>query len=238
MLQKTHLKIQDYFKGTECGHLSAPNNSLIRQANGLPSKEFDQILSSYRVSEPNRKCAKFSGLTITDYLANRVPARRYEKKAIAPSLERTENEIATTLNNKIENTPKSDAPDRVRITRSINRAAEKYGVPAELIKGVIQTESSFRVSAVSPAGAKGLMQLMPGTAKALGVTNPFDIDQNIDGGARYLKKMLGDFAGDVKMALAAYNAGPGAVRRYNGIPPYPETKAYVNRVLKYCRQMA
>ena len=238
MIQKTHLKIEDYFRVAKYVPLGASNNSLMRQANGLPSKEFDQILSSYRVSTPNRKCAKFSGLKITDYLANRVPARRYEKMAIAPSLERTENEIATTLNNRAEKASKTDAPDRLRIARSINRAAEKYGVPAGLIKGVIQTESSFRVRAVSPAGAKGLMQLMPGTAKALGVTNPFDIDQNIDGGARYLKKMLADFGGDVKTALAAYNAGPGAVRRYNGIPPYPETKAYVNRVLKYYRQTA
>ena len=89
------------------------------------------------------------------------------------------------------------------------------------------------MGAVSRAGAQGLMQLMPATAKELGVTKPFDIDQNIDGGSRYLRKMLDTFDGDVKQALAAYNAGPGTVRKYAGNVPYPETIQYIDRVLRF-----
>ena len=119
------------------------------------------------------------------------------------------------------------------IDRSILRAAEKYDLPPALIRGVVRAESDFQVQAVSPAGAQGLMQLMPATARELGVEDPFDIAQNIDGGARYLRQMLGLFDGDVRHALAAYNAGPGTVKRYNGIPPYPETVHYVNRVMRF-----
>ena len=100
-----------------------------------------------------------------------------------------------------------------------------------MIRSVIQAESNFRTDAVSPAGARGLMQLMPATARELGVTDPFDVEQNIDGGARYLKKMVDRFNGDIRLALAAYNAGPGTVERYNGNVPYPETQRYIQRVL-------
>lgn len=118
-----------------------------------------------------------------------------------------------------------------RIHQGICSAAKKYNLSHELIHSVIQAESNFRPDAVSPAGAQGLMQLMPATARKLGVTNPFDVDQNIDAGARYLKNMMDRFDGDIKLALAAYNAGPGTVERYNGNVPYPETQHYVQRVL-------
>jgi len=114
----------------------------------------------------------------------------------------------------------------------IEGAAAKYGVEPGLVKAVVRAESGFNPTAVSPAGARGLMQLMPGTARALGVSDPFDAGQSVDAGVRYLKQQLDRF-GDVRLALAAYNAGPAAVAKYGGVPPYRETRNYVNRVLSY-----
>jgi soluble lytic murein transglycosylase-like protein len=108
-------------------------------------------------------------------------------------------------------------------------AALKYGLPVELVRSVMAAESAGRPDAVSHKGAIGLMQLMPDTARELGV-NPYDPIQNVDGGTRYLRDMLLRFDGRLWHALAAYNAGPGAVEKYNAIPPYRETIQYVNRI--------
>jgi soluble lytic murein transglycosylase-like protein len=118
----------------------------------------------------------------------------------------------------------------------IEAAAAKYHLDPALLRGLIRAESNFDPNAGSPAGAQGLCQLMPGTAASLGVTNIHDPAQNIDGGARYLRQQLDAFGGDVTKALAAYNAGPGAVQRYGGVPPYAETQAYVRRVQQYANE--
>jgi soluble lytic murein transglycosylase len=115
----------------------------------------------------------------------------------------------------------------------IQLVCQRYSLDRKLVKAVIRAESGYNAQAVSPKGAAGLMQLMPGTSRDLGVLDPFDPYQNIDGGARYLRAMLNRFGNDVILALAAYNAGPESVQKYGGVPPYDETQTYVQRVLDY-----
>lgn len=114
----------------------------------------------------------------------------------------------------------------------ISAMSREYNVPESLIKAVIATESCYNAKAVSTAGAQGLMQLMPATAKMLDVSDPFNPSQNIHGGVRYLRMMLDEFDQDRSLALAAYNAGPNAVKKYGEIPPYRETQYYVKKVLR------
>lgn len=118
-----------------------------------------------------------------------------------------------------------------KYAKEINAASKSFGVSADLIAAMIKQESNFNARAVSGAGAKGLMQLMPGTARELGVKDPFNVQQNINGGTKYIAQQLKAFGGDVKKALAAYNAGAGNVRKYGGIPPFKETQNYVKKVM-------
>jgi soluble lytic murein transglycosylase-like protein len=124
----------------------------------------------------------------------------------------------------------SELPPGTPFAAEITAAAKQHGVDPALLAGLVKQESGFNPNAVSPAGARGLTQLMPGTAAGLGVTDPLDPAQALDGGAKYLRQQLDAFDGDVTRALAAYNAGPGAVQRYGGVPPYAETQNYVRKV--------
>lgn len=122
-------------------------------------------------------------------------------------------------------------PLKVEITSLLKGAEQRHNVDVDLLAAVVRAESGGRTKAVSHAGAQGLMQLMPGTARTLGVTDTFAPEQNIDGGSAYLDQLLTRYHDNLQFALAAYNAGPGAVDRYHGVPPYRETRAYVARVI-------
>jgi soluble lytic murein transglycosylase-like protein len=159
-----------------------------------------------------------------------LSARLAQLDAVATSRSPSANRFPLALA-KARRADPSGAVDRGPFATEINAAARRAGLDPALVRAVVKHESGFDPHATSRAGAQGLMQLMPATARSLGVTDPYDPVQSLEGGTRYLRSLLDRFEGDVALAVAAYNAGPGAVARHHGIPPYPETQAYVRRVL-------
>lgn len=149
-------------------------------------------------------------------------------------INKQKNTIKTNLNNfeSFLNTAKP-----IKVNKSLDeifsKASDKYNVDINLLKAIGKAESDFRLDVVSKSGAQGVMQLMPATAKYLGVNDPFDPEQNIMGGSKYIKELLDKYDGDTKLALAAYNAGSNNVAKYGGIPPFKETQNYVKNVMKY-----
>ena len=138
-------------------------------------------------------------------------------------------QIYTNTANSVVTKP--DYTNKTKIQELISRVSKKHGVDEKLVNALVKQESGFNFKAKSKVGAMGLMQLMPATAKELGVSNPMDPEQNVEGGVKYLKSMLDKYNGNVILALAAYNAGPGAVDKYDGVPPYKETQNYVRSIL-------
>jgi hypothetical protein len=248
MIQKTNMTIDAYLRnaGITTVNTTGPKNFI--PLKNIPIPSFSEALASAIPPDTPETMGRNKGLTISDYFKQATPRASTDffrtptvrgdalrpdgsdglRPASLPSEEGPPpggSAIAPS-----DDTTQSD--HKTLIADSIREASRKYNLPGKLIERVIQAESNFQADAVSPAGAQGLMQLMPGTAKELGVNDPFDVRQNIDGGAAYLRQMLDRFNGDVKLALAAYNAGPGTVEKYSGNVPYRETQTYIERVLK------
>ncbi|MFH0734171.1 MAG: transglycosylase SLT domain-containing protein [bacterium] len=179
---------------------------------------------------------KSQGLGIAEMLYQKMTGESLEKNIRIKNFQGIIDIDNTSIDNVKKVLPSSSAMDRLSVFDDlINQASEEYGVPTNIIKSVILTESAANKNAISKCKAKGLMQLMDGTAKDMGVKNVWNAKENIFGGTKYLSMMLRQYNGDLKLALAAYNAGPGNVDKYNGVPPFEETQQYVTRVFGYLK---
>lgn len=175
-------------------------------------------------------------LSSLDITLQRISMIESRFQSLASYAQKPDTEFQQILDNKVENKKNPTTVSRAEINDLITKYSDKNGLDEDFVKAVINQESGFNPNATSHCGAMGLMQLMPSTAQGLGVKNAYDAEQNIEGGTKYLKGLMDKFNNDKSLALAAYNAGPNAVKKYGGIPPYAETQNYVKSVLsKYDR---
>jgi len=175
-------------------------------------------------------------LASLDAALQRIQTIERQFQSLASFGVQTDNDFQKILDSKVEHKHDNSSVSKTEINELIDKYSYKNGLDADFVKAVINQESGFNPNATSHCGAMGLMQLMPSTAQGLGVKNAYDAEQNIEGGTKYLKGLMDRFNNDKSLALAAYNAGPNAVQKYGGIPPYAETQNYVKSVLsKYDR---
>lgn len=199
---KRYQQVTNYINGVPAKGEQTPKTSDIQLPNASSIQSFDKVLQSTAKAQ--------FGTLLKNRGISSVDASIYTNQNVNFNKRATRDEIISMIDD----------------------TSAKYGVDAKLIKALVKQESGFNPTAKSKAGALGLMQLMPSTAKGLGVKDPLDAKQNIEGGVKYVKSLLNRFDGNIILALAAYNAGPNAVKKYNGIPPYKETQNYVKSILK------
>ena len=198
---KRYQQVTNYINGVPAKGEQTPKTSDVQLPNASSIQSFDKVLQSTAKAQFGT-LLKNRGISSVDASIYTNPNVNFNKRAT-----------------------------RDEIISMIEDTSAKYGVDAKLIKALVKQESGFNPTAKSKAGALGLMQLMPSTAKGLGVKDPLDAKQNIEGGVKYVKSLLNRFDGNIILALAAYNAGPNAVKKYDGIPPYKETQNYVRSIL-------
>lgn len=195
-----------------------PLDAIYPNNNKINSPSFEKVLQSTTKSN-------FGTLLLDPQLKN-VNANII-KESPQVSLNRALEEAASLQSN----IPTHKTSTKSQVLNVVNQISKKYDVDEKLVQALIKQESGFNPKAKSKSGAMGLMQLMPSTAKNLGVQDPYNMVQNVEGGVKYLKSMLNKYNGNVILALAAYNAGPNAVDKYSGVPPYKETQNYVRSIL-------
>jgi len=216
-------------------------NSMSKTTGGLLGEEgygndmFDSVFEQHIAGEISNS----KSLGLAESIYKKVTGEDFDPELLSKAFQREKSinrdEIKIKGMEKIHGIkPSNGSLNRIeKFDNIIEEAAKEYGVNKNIIKSVIMTESAGNHKAVSSAKAKGLMQLMDSTASDLGVRNSFDPSENINGGTKYLAQMLRQYGGDLKLALAAYNAGPGNVDKYNGIPPFEETQSYITKVMGY-----
>ena len=170
-------------------------------------------------------------LSSLDIALQRINMIESKIQSLDSTVQKPSNDFQKILESSVQNKKDPKSVSRNEIDNLITKYADKNGLDEAFVKAVINQESGFNPNATSHCGAMGLMQLMPSTAQGLGVKNAYDAEQNIEGGTKYLKGLMDRFGNDKQLALAAYNAGPNAVKKYGGIPPYQETQNYVKKVL-------
>jgi len=211
---------------------------LVLNQNALRAMAIDAMIAESSSGSVNPDAVNAAAVmrfrnTLASNIVAPIPTDDWDGGSPQKAYTRTNSRLSSAINNVVSTTSEGILSCSEELNAYFKEAAATYGVDEKLLKSIACAESNFNPSATSHAGAMGIMQMMPATAAECGVTDPYNAQQSIMGGAQYIAKLLNRYDGNTTLALAAYNAGPGNVDKYNGIPPFEETQNYVQKVLNY-----